>query len=72
LFNPRQLLLRCALPGRGIFLRGVQLINDVDRLRRHPELRHERVKRDDLFLFQPRLGNQIVELHAEHDLALGT
>ncbi len=52
-------------------LRGVQLINDVDRLRRHAELRHERVKSDDLFLLQARLRNQIVELHSEHDLAIG-
>ncbi len=51
-------------------LRGVQLINDIDRLRRHPELRHERVERDDLVLLQAGLGNQIVELHPEHDLAI--
>ena len=47
------------------------MINDVDRLGRHAELRHERVKRDDLFLLQARLRNQIVKLHAEHDLAIG-
>ena len=47
------------------------MVNDVDRLRRHAQLRHERVKRDDLFLLQARLRNQIVKLHAEHDLAIG-
>ena len=52
-------------------LRGIQLVNDVDRLRRHPELRHEGVKCDDLFLLQTGLGNQVVELHPEHDLAIG-
>ena len=32
------------------FFRGVQLIDDINRLRRHPELRHEGVKCDDLLL----------------------
>ena len=54
----------------GIF-RSIQLINDVDRLRSHAELRHEGVERDDLLLLQPRLRDQIVKLHAEHDLAIG-
>jgi hypothetical protein len=40
-----------ALVNRGVgILRGIQLVNDVDRLRRHAELRHERIKGDDLFL----------------------
>ena len=49
---------------------GIELINDVDRLRRHAELRHERIIGDDLFLLQPGLRDQVVKLHAEHDLAL--
>ena len=63
---------RAALINRrvGIFGR-VQLVNDVDRLRRHAELRHKRIKRDHLFLFQPGLRNEIVKLDAEHDFALG-
>ena len=51
-------------------LRGIELVNDIDRLRRHPELRHERVEGDDLVLFQAGLRNQIVELDPEHDLAI--
>jgi hypothetical protein len=47
------------------------LINDIDRLGGHAELRHERIKGDDLFLFQSGLRNEIVKLDAEHDLALG-
>ena len=63
---------RAALVNRRISVFGsVELINDVDRLRRHPEQGHERIKRDDLFLLQSRLGDQIVKLNAEHDFALG-
>ena len=62
---------RAPLIDRGVgILRGIELINDIDRLRGHPELGHERVKCDDLFLLQPRLRNQVVELHAQHDLAI--
>ena len=63
---------RAALINRrvGVF-RGVELINDINRLRGHAELRHERIKGNDLFLFQSGLRNQIVKLNAEHDLALG-
>ena len=50
-------------------LRRVELINDVDRLRSHAHLRHERVERDDLFLLQAGLRDQIIELNPEHDLA---
>ena len=46
------------------------MVNDIDRLRGHSQLRHERVKRDHLFLFETGLRNEIVELNAEHDLAL--
>ena len=46
------------------------MVNNIDRLRRHAELRHERIERDDLFLLQSRLRNQIIKLNAEHDLAL--
>ncbi len=61
-----------ALINGGIgFLGSVQLINDVDRLRGHAELRHEGIKRYDLLLFESGLRDQIVELHAEHDLAIG-
>ena len=45
------------------------MINNIDRLRRHAELRHEGVKRDDLLLLQSGLRNQIVKLNAEHDFA---
>ena len=43
---------RAALINRrvGVFRR-VQLINDIDRLRGHAELRHERIERHHLFLF---------------------
>ena len=51
-------------------LRRVELVNDVDRLRRHAELRHEGIERDDLLLLQTSLGDQVVKLNAEHDLAL--
>ena len=45
-----------ALVDRSVrILRSVQLINDIDGLRRHAELRHERVKGDDLFLLEARL-----------------
>ena len=51
-------------------LRRVELVNDVYRLRRHAELRHERIERDDLLLLQTSLRDQVVELNSEHDLAL--
>ena len=47
------------------------MINNVDRLRRHAQLRHERIKGDNLFLLEARLRNQIVKLDAQHDLAIG-
>jgi hypothetical protein len=47
------------------------LINDVDGLGRHPELRHEGIKRHDLFLLQAGLRDQVVKLNTEHDLAIG-
>ena len=50
-------------------LRRVELIHNVDRLRSHAHLRHERVERDDLFLLQTGLRDQIIKLDAEHDLA---
>src|SRR5437667_3416204 len=52
-------------------LRRIELINDINRLRGHAELRHERIEGDYLFLLQTGLGNQVVQLHPEHDLALG-
>ncbi len=52
------------------FLGGVELIDDVDRLRRHAELRHERVERDHLRALHAGLRDEVVELHAEHHLAL--
>ena len=48
------------------------MIDDVDCLRGHAELRHERVKGNNLFLLQARLRNEVVELNPEHDLAVGT
>jgi hypothetical protein len=45
------------------------LINDVDRLRSHAHLRHERVERNDLFLLQTGLRDQVVKLNSEHNLA---
>jgi hypothetical protein len=45
------------------------LIHNVDRLRSHAHLRHERVERDDLFLLQTGLRDQVIKLNAEHDLA---
>ena len=53
----------------GIF-RGVELINDVDRLGCHAHLRHERIERHDLFLLQTGLRNQVVQLNSEHDLTI--
>ena len=47
------------------------MINDVDRLRSHAHLRHERIERDDLFLLQTRLRDEIIQLDPEHDLAFG-
>jgi hypothetical protein len=47
------------------------LINDIDSLRSHAHLRHERVECDDLFLLQTGLRDQIIQLNAEHDLAFG-
>ena len=62
---------RAVLVDRRIgILRSIELINDVDRLRRHPELRHERIEGNDLLLLQTGLRDQIVKLNAEHDLAL--
>ena len=61
------MLINCAVGVLG----GVELVNDIDRLGGHPELGHERVKVDDLLLFHSRLGDQVVELNAEHYLALG-
>ena len=51
-------------------LRCVELINDVDGLRSHAHLRHERIERNHLFLFQTGLRDQIVKLDSQHDLAL--
>src|ERR1051325_4397747 len=51
------------------FFRGVELINDIDGLRSHAHLGHERIERDDLFLLQTRLRDEVVKLHPEHDLA---
>ena len=47
------------------------MINDVNRLGSHAHLRHERIERHHLFLFQAGLRDQVVELHAQHDLAFG-
>ena len=52
-------------------LRGVELINDVDRLRRHPELGHEGIKCDHLVLLLASLRNQVIKLNPEHDFAIG-
>ena len=52
-----------------ILVVGVELINDVDRLGRHAQLGHEGIVRDDLFLLQACLGDQVVKLNAEEDLS---
>ena len=46
------------------------MINDVDRLRSHAHLRHERVERNDLFLLQTGLRDQVVKLNSEHDFPI--
>ena len=61
------MLINCAVGVLG----GVELVNDIDRLGGHAELGHERVKVDDLLLFHSCLGDQVIELNAEHYLALG-
>ena len=56
---------------RGVrLLVGIQLVNDVDRLRGHAEPRHEGVIRDHRLVFQPGPGDEIVKLHAEQDFSL--
>src|SRR5436305_13206705 len=50
--------------------RWVELIDDVDCLGSHAHLRHERIERDDLFLLQTGLRNEIVKLDSEHDLTI--
>ena len=52
-------------------LRCIQLIDDVDGLGGHPQLRHERIKSDNLLLLQSGLRDQVIKLNAQHDLALG-
>jgi hypothetical protein len=52
------------------FLVGVELVNDVNRLSRHAESRHESVVGHDRFVFQAGAGDQVVELHAEKDFPL--
>ena len=53
------------------FIRGIELINDVDRLGGHPELRHEGVKGHDLLLLHAGAADEIVKLHTEHHFPLG-
>ena len=48
----------------------IELINDIDGLGSHAELRHERIVGDDLFLLQAGLGNQVVELDSQKNLSL--
>lgn len=48
---------------------GIELVNDVDGLRRHAELRHERIISDDLVLLESGFGDEVVELDAEENFA---
>ena len=50
---------------------GVELVNDVDGLRRHAQERHKPVVGHHLLLIEPGLGDEVVELDPEHDLAFG-
>ena len=58
---------------RGVgFVVGVELVNDVDRLRGHAEARHEFVIGHDGFAFQPRPSDEVVELNPQQNLAFVT
>lgn len=49
---------------------GVQLIDNVNGLGGHPQLRHKRVISNYLFLLKSCLGDQVIELHSQKDLTL--
>src|SRR5690606_10493654 len=49
---------------------GVELVDDVDRLRGDPEGRHELVEGDEVLLRQAGPADEDVELHPEEDLVL--
>src|SRR5262245_34505379 len=49
---------------------GVQLIDNINGLGGHPQLRHKRVVSNHLLLLKASLGDQIIELHPEEDLTL--
>ena len=49
---------------------GIELINDIDRLGRDAQVRHEQVKLDHLPLVRGRSGDQQIELHPEQDFLL--
>ena len=53
----------------GLVIR-IQLVDNINRLGRHPELRHERIVSNYLILLEASLGDQIVELDAEENLPL--
>jgi hypothetical protein len=48
----------------------VELVDDIDRLSRHPQLRHERIVGNDLLLLHAGLGDQIIKLNTEHDFPI--
>ena len=51
---------------------GIELVDDIDGLGRHAEAPHEVMVGRYLLNLHPRTGDQIVELHAEQDLAIIT
>ena len=48
------------------------MVNDVDRLRGHAKARHEFVIGHDGFAFQPRPGDEVIELNPKQNLAFVT
>ena len=52
------------------FLARVELVDNVDGLSCHPQLRHEPVVRNHLLLVEACPRNQVVQLDAQHDFSL--
>ena len=52
-------------------IRRVELVNDVDGLRGHPDSGHEPVEGDDLLGLLPGAADQVPELDAEQNFAVG-
>ena len=51
-------------------LRGIELVDDVDGLRRHAQTRHELVEGDDLPGLLVRAADEVPQLDAQEDLAV--